>query len=468
MRKRRQGMVRAVTVADISSRDRRRVAVSEDRGGAGAFIARLTASDNSALRALFVYALRIGGAGLIFVAQVVIARWLTPAEYGVFANVWVGFILVGGFASLGLGGAMIRFVPEYRARGQAALLRGLRRTGRVLGTGFSLIAALGGYAALRAADGLIDPVYHGPIILALCALPFYAVSDVNDGLCRGYGRPLRGIAPNYLLRPVLMIVGVLIAALAFGAVPSAYNAMLVVAIAFSLTVVVQTWITEAGISDGPAAPTAGFDVKTWLAVAMPLVLMEGMLSLMGHVDVLAVGALRGPEDVALYYAATRIVALVAFVPYAVIAIIGPRFSHCNALDDEAGLRTAADQALTLSLWPSLILSVGIIAAGPWLLYAFGAEFVAAYDVLVVLLVSVVLRAAVAPAQTMLAMTGHHAICVAILSAALTANVILNVDSDPDDGAGRRRHCHVDRGGVRDSVVRRRHQAPFRFRAAAAI
>lgn len=388
--------------------------------------ARLRTSDNSALRALMVYGVRIGGAGLIFVAQVVLARWLSPEQYGIFANVWVVFVLVGGWSTLGIGGSMIRFVPEYRAHGRENLLRGLRRAGRYLGVATAAGIALVGFAGMWLAGKSFDAAYHGPIALMLLAMPFYAQSDINDGLCRAHGWPLRGIAPNYVMRPLLMIGGVLVAAFLLDVEPTASAAMFVVLAAFSLTVLVQTVITEVNLKKVIAPGKAEFAVKTWLAVAMPLVLMEGMLALMGHVDILLVGAMRGPEDVALYYAATRVVALIAFVPYAVIAVMGPRFSRYKALDDTKGLEKTARQAVTLSFWPSLVMASTILAAGPLLLGAFGAEFKAAYGVLAVLVVAVVIRAAMAPAQTMLAMTGNHGICVGILATALVLNAVLNL------------------------------------------
>ncbi|MBB4304178.1 O-antigen/teichoic acid export membrane protein [Rhodobium orientis] len=415
-----------MTAVDLGHQDCAPPGLAARAGRLGVLVGRVCRSDNGALRALMVYGLRIGGAGLIFLAQIAIARWLTPAEYGVFANVWVIFLLIGGWVSLGLGGAMIRFVPEYLALGREDLLRGLRRAGRAVGLTAAIVLACAGIAVLTLGGNIVEPGYRMPLVLALAALPFYAMSDINDGLCRGHGWPLRGIAPIYVLRPLLMIAGVVIAALALGLEPTATNAMAVVAIAFSLTVLVQTVITESGTHGLVPAGPSRYELKTWLAVSMPLVLMEGMLALMNHVDVLLVGSLRGAEEVGLYYAATRVVALVSFVPYAVIAVFGPRFSHGNAMNDHDGLRETARQAVTLSLLPSLVLGIAIVATGPLLLAAFGKEFTAAYNVLLILLVAVTMRAAVAPAQTMLAMTGHHVICVVILAGALALNTGLNL------------------------------------------
>lgn len=387
---------------------------------------RLRASESNALRALMVYGLRIAGAGIIFVAHVALARWLSAAQYGVFANIWVAFTLVGGWASLGLGAAMIRFVPEYRAHGRLDRLRGLRRAGRMIGLVSALVLAAAGFAALWLAGERLDAAYHGPIVFALLALPFFAMGDINDGLCRAHGWPLRGIAPNYVMRPLLMMLGVGVAALVLDIEPTASAAMLVVLIAYCLTVIVQTAITESGVRKVLRPGKANYAVATWLAVAAPLVLMDGMLALMGHIDVLLVGAISGAQDVGLYYAATRVLALIAFVPFAVIAVIAPRFSRFNALNDHDGLAENARQAVTLSFWPSLVLAIVILATGPLLLGAFGEAFKAAYGVLAILVIAVVLRAAVAPAQTMLAMTGNHGVCVAILAAALVANMGLNL------------------------------------------
>src|SRR3954469_1026719 len=72
--------------------------------------------------ALGVLAIRIAGAGLAYGAQVLLARLLGKAKYGVFAAVWVWIIILGHGSLWGFGQSVCRFVPTYRARGELDLV----------------------------------------------------------------------------------------------------------------------------------------------------------------------------------------------------------------------------------------------------------------------------------------------------------------------------------------------------------
>jgi len=387
----------------------------------------------SGLRVLTVYGLRIAGAGVGFVAQIALARWLSAAEYGIYANIMVWLMLIGGWLSLGLGAAMMRFVPEYKALARFDLLRGLRRLS--LGVAFSLssLIALIAIAVLSQSGDSIAPTYHKALFYAAFCLPFLALTEVNDGFCRGNGWPVRGMAPSLLLRPVMLVAGVAIAIAVYGRDATAEDAMALMLVAVAATAVVQAFVARHGARESIGLGSTEYSMPSWLGVAIPLVMVEGLLHLMNNVDIVLVGALLPAENVGHYYAATRILMLVGFVPVAVIAVMAPRFAHFAATDDHDGLARAVNQAVTLSFWPAAIMALGIVAAGPLLLAAFGTSFSAAYPALIILTVSAVARSAIAPAQTMLVMTGHQRTGMAILGAAVIANAGFNLVMIPAFG-----------------------------------
>src|SRR3954451_22793444 len=74
--------------------------------------------------ALGVLAIRIAGAGIAYGAQVLLARMMGKAEYGVFATIWVWIIILGHASLWGSGHSVCRFLPWYRARGEFDLVRG--------------------------------------------------------------------------------------------------------------------------------------------------------------------------------------------------------------------------------------------------------------------------------------------------------------------------------------------------------
>lgn len=81
-----------------------------------------------------------------------------------------------------------------------------------------------------------------------------------------------------------------------------------------------------------------------------------------------------PDDVAVYFAAAKTMALVHFVMFAVKAAAGPRFSAAMAAGDRRQLAEIAVESARWSFWPSLVIGGCVLAAGNMLLSLFGPAF----------------------------------------------------------------------------------------------
>ena len=84
----------------------------------------------TARNALLAFSVRVLSAAILYLSQIVLARWMGGYDYGVYVFVWTWVLVLGGMSNLGLGMAMIRKLPEYRVTGQLALMRGILRYGR--------------------------------------------------------------------------------------------------------------------------------------------------------------------------------------------------------------------------------------------------------------------------------------------------------------------------------------------------
>src|SRR3954470_23105957 len=71
-----------------------------------------------------IFMIRVISAGLAYFSQVLLARWIGTSDYGTYVYVWTWVLLLGSMMDFGISASAQKIIPEYRARGKHALLRG--------------------------------------------------------------------------------------------------------------------------------------------------------------------------------------------------------------------------------------------------------------------------------------------------------------------------------------------------------
>jgi O-antigen/teichoic acid export membrane protein len=370
-----------------------------------------------------VFLIRVGSAILAFGSQVLFARWMGTFEFGIYVYVWTWVLLVGQAIDLGLGTAAQRFIPEYRDRGMVALLRGFVAGSRWLSVGIAIaIAALAaGFVRLIEpwlADYMVIPLY-----LACITMPAYALANVQEGISRSYDWVGLAMMPGYIARQLLLTV--LMAAAYFGGLPmNAVTAMIVAGVSIWLPTFVQLLFVNrrlaARIERGPKA----YQFKIWLTTALPILMVEGFYSLLAYTDVLVLQHFRPPDEVAVYYAAAKTLALVSFIYYSISATTAHRFSSYHVAGDRAGLSAFISQSIKWTFWPSLAATVLLLIFGRPMLSLFGPQFTDGYHLMFILAAGLLARAAIGPIERLLNMLGEQRACAMVYAGAFAANLVL--------------------------------------------
>ena len=79
-----------------------------------------------------IFVIRVLSAGIAYGAQVLLARWMGGADYGIYVYAWTWVLLLGSVMDFGISVSAQKFIPEYRGAGQDSLLRGFLRGSRWL------------------------------------------------------------------------------------------------------------------------------------------------------------------------------------------------------------------------------------------------------------------------------------------------------------------------------------------------
>ncbi|HEU4986989.1 MAG TPA: lipopolysaccharide biosynthesis protein [Rhizobiaceae bacterium] len=374
---------------------------------------------------LIAFAIRILNAAIAFISQVLLARWMGGFEYGIFVLVWVTVVIVGDLSCLGFHTSIIRYIPEYRAKGRIAELRGVLLTSRVIAFLASTTVAALGALGIWYFSPSIESYYILPFYLGMICLPMISFSDVLQGVARANSWAVSALAPAYIIRPLLLLVFMLAAGPA-GYEPTAATAVMAAILATYVTTLYQIVSMRRHVDRKLPPEPPRFLIREWLTVSLPIFLVEGFYFLLTNADVLMVGRFMAPTDVAIYFATVKTLALVHFVYFAVKAGAAQRYAAFAHGGDHDQLKGFARETVSWTFWPSLAMGLVVLALGKPMLMLFGPGFDAGYPLLFALVAAVVARSAVGPAESLLTMTGHQKACAAVYAFTLAINIGFNL------------------------------------------
>src|ERR1700742_1002273 len=71
-----------------------------------------------------IFIIRVLSAGLAYLSQILLARWMGGSDYGIYVYVWTWVLLLGSMMDFGISSSAQKIIPEYCTAGRQALLRG--------------------------------------------------------------------------------------------------------------------------------------------------------------------------------------------------------------------------------------------------------------------------------------------------------------------------------------------------------
>jgi O-antigen/teichoic acid export membrane protein len=271
-----------------------------------------------------------------------------------------------------------------------------------------------------------------PLYIGCLTLPAFVVANTQDGIARSHDWMRLGLMPQFVVRQSLLI-GFTAGAFALGFHLGATAAMLASSAAVWIAMIGQMIVLNRRLGTTVEAGPRSYDFRGWLAVSLPILMVEGFYLLLSYTDVLLLQQFRSSEEVGIYFAVVKTLALVSFIHYAMSATTAHRFAEYHATGDRARLSAYVAHAIKWTFWPSLAATALLLAFGKPLLWLFGPQFVAGYDIMFIAAVGLVVRSAIGPVERLLNMLGHQHACALAYAAAFVMNVVLCVTLIPRFG-----------------------------------
>jgi O-antigen/teichoic acid export membrane protein/thymidylate kinase len=371
---------------------------------------------------LWAFVIYVGGAGLTCVAQLVIARTIGAASYGVYSYVLAWTTLLSYIAALGFNTVLLRYVPAYSATGQWPLARGVIQFafGRSLLVGM-LIAICGVATALFLAETLQRELAVS-LAVGMATVPLVALYVLGSATVRALGGIISAIAPERFVRDGLMVI-LLLLAVAFKVTPIDATTVLIALMASCAVTagVVGLSIRKLWPSQLRSVVPA-YATRDWWQLGCPVMIMIGVEVLMSRAGVIILGWTGDPHEAGIFALGLNLALFLILPRMAVGTFFSPNVSRLHAHRNEAALQSLFARATVLSLTGTVVLALPLLLLTVPLLRFFGEEFVATSPVAQILVVGQIFAAATGPQQNLLTMTGHERAAATITAIGAVINV----------------------------------------------
>lgn len=364
------------------------------------------------------------GLALNYALNVVLARVLPVAGYGLFAYTQSLAAILSLAAALGFSTSMMRFVATYRIQGQQALLRGLVRSSLRL---ILLASAL--IALLLLALGWVFPAQRSGLFWVAMLLMPLTVDVWRESTMLGLHRAGAAILPRQILLPGLTLACV-------GAL-SLTDAEAVMLAFFALLVLLELgglWQLRSALAL-PKELHPVTRIRDWLRTSLPMAGANLATQGMMRWDVVVLGALLGLEAVGPYAAAARTALLASLVLRVVNLVVGPMLAELYHSGDLRRFRRLLLAASLGAGAAGLPLYMLVLLRPEWVLGLFGPAYAEAALPLQILATGQFVNLVTGPVGLALTMSVHEAANLRLSLAASLGSLVALILLVPIYGAG---------------------------------
>ena len=252
--------------------------------------------------------------GLIigFVGRIILVRYITQTEYGIYCLALVMISIFATISTLGLGEGSTRYIAYFRGKNEDGKVRGVISSSIKIAFIASISLAVISFFVSHFISISIfhTPALSTPIKIFSIAIPFTVLINVFIAIFRGFDRVDAQVYFNNILRPVLyllFLIAVVLFGLSFLGVVYAY----VLSIATTCVVFVIYLMKKYPLSIRSGSSVTNPMTQELLFFSVPLLAVSMLMMVMSWTDTLMLGYFKTPEIVGVYNAALPLAGLLS-------------------------------------------------------------------------------------------------------------------------------------------------------------
>lgn len=373
---------------------------------------------------IFIILVRITGAGLALLAQIIASRIIGAEEFGRYSLMLVWLLLLGHGATVGTNPLLCRYIAQYVKSGDMPAIAGLLRAAISVVLVVGLMLAASAILLIHTRMIAVGPETILVATLAFGAVPLLVLQDFLESIARGIDRPALGIVPAYLVRHLAIIFGVGSAFL-LGYQAGAVTVMSMTIIGLVISLAIQFLLLRRHVGELLRGAAPVYRLREWLRTALPLALSEAAEVLLLNADILILGLFVAPELVAYYFAATRLAQVLTYVPYGMSAVTAQRMAALAAHHERVELQALINHTTLVSGGLACLAALFMAVLAPYLLALFGSDYAQASPLVAILAGGIAFACLLGPGEDTLNMLGQERAGLVCIAAALAVNLTLN-------------------------------------------
>ena len=373
------------------------------------------------------FLLKILHAGLTLSVAVMLARFMGPAHYGIYAFVFSLVTLFTIPVQLGLPILVVRETAAARVRQEWETFGQIWRWSNQLVLIASSIVVVGGAALLLFFWEHVSFTMRWAYFWALPLIPLLSLAALHGAALRGLDRVFVGQLPDHILR-LGLFAAMLLAWLSWSRGITAASAVFLHAIAaLAALIFAYAALRRVRPTIKSQERISYNQTRAWVLNIIPLGFVAAAHVINTRSDIILLGILTDAESVGVYQVSIQAAQAVAMGIGAVALVIGPRFAALF----ETGQTAALQRLATFSTRSVVVLTLPVVTllvlGGEVLIQVvFGSDYRSAYYPMVVLASGQLIIAGFGSVVVLLTMTGYESATAKGLAFAAGLNMILNL------------------------------------------
>ena len=377
---------------------------------------------------------RLAGVGAAFIVGVQLARYLGPADYGVYGSVIAYVTIAAVVAQFGMPQLLARELAFVETAEAATRAKGALIYFPLAALALSLVVVVAIFAMRQYWPPLLLGLSANAIIFGLSIVPLVALVNVGVGSLYGLHRAASAQMQDALVRPG--VFGCILFGLAYlagirvdAAVAIVSQAAACVVSALICAAVVVRSLPAAVLQAPPAADPAG-----WRRSATPMALTELLRTVDGQLPILILGALVSASDVGHYRVALAIAGFVGLPSTLVNLILMSQFARFHRANDTKMIQRLAGLSAAANFAAASALTLAVFLFGkPVISLLFGAAYLPSWEIVCIISLGYCIDGLFGSVGVLLNMCGQERLLTRTFALGLVAGLLVALALIPKFG-----------------------------------